>query len=284
MSLNQAEYKDKVAVITGGASGIGKSLTRSLIKKGANVCVLDFDEEKLAQIASEFSNTSKIKFYMIDVSNRKKLTEIFSAISQEHPNIDFLFNNAGSDCFKEIENHTPEDLQRMISTNVFGVINGIQAVLPIMKQQGSGHIINTGSIGSLVPIAFMSGYCATKHSIAAFTQILRLELLNSGVNVTLLCPGAVETPMLKSGNFDTINGNQLTLETMDKMWRGVRPICPDEFAEIALKKLPRRPAVLIIPWWWRIFWWIHRLSPSLSFFISRIIAKSAIKRVKKENS
>jgi short-subunit dehydrogenase len=148
----------------------------------------------------------------------------------------------------------------VFDVNLRGVVHGIQAVYPIMIGQHSGHIVNTASIAGLATMPGQASYTATKHAIVGISKSLRIEAERHGVRVSVLCPGMVSTPMLIA-------------ETS-------RGMAPERFAERALRAVLRGDAIIVLPTWWKAFWYLERFSPALSMRV----AKAMLKRVREMQS
>jgi len=156
----------------------------------------------------------------------------------------------------------------VLDVNLHGVTHGIQAVYPKMLAQGSGHIINTASMAGLMPLPGGASYAASKHAVVGLTKALRVEAANSGVRVSVLCPGAIRTPILTGGKFGRTELAGIDTATMLSWWERLRPMDPRAFAEQVLDGVSRNDAYIIVPKWWRAFWLLERISPSLSLFVA----------------
>jgi short-subunit dehydrogenase len=155
-----------------------------------------------------------------------------------------------------------------LDVNLRGVIHGVQAAYPIMLRQGFGHIVNTASMAGLLPTPLVVGYGATKHAVVGLSTSLRVEAAPAGVRVSVLCPGVIRTPaLIDGGKFGKLL-QPVPQETQRDLWEAQRPMDPNRFAEKALRAVARNRAIIIIPWWWRIVWWVNRLSPSLGLWLA----------------
>ena len=138
---------------------------------------------------------------------------------QQSGRIDYLFNNAGIGVGGEVDSYTLDDWNDVFDVNLRGVVHGIQAVYPIMIQQHSGHIVNTASMAGLVATPGPASYTATKHAVVAISKALRVEAERHGVQVSVLCPGAIRTPILTGGKYGRYNG--VSDEQLLKFWERV---------------------------------------------------------------
>jgi NADP-dependent 3-hydroxy acid dehydrogenase YdfG len=274
-----ANVSGKIAFVTGGASGIGAALTTKLIDGGAEVWIADRQIGPAQELAQRLdSGGAKAHAIELDVRSYPSFERAVAEAVQQSGRIDYLFNNAGIAVGGEIDSYTLDDWNDVFDVNLRGVVHGIQAVYPIMIRQHSGHIVNTASTAGLVAAPVGASYTATKHAVVAISQVLRLEAERHGVQVSVLCPGAIRTPILtggKYGRFDGVSDEQLV-----KFWEPFRPMAPEKFAERALRAVFRGDAIIVVPAWWKALWYLERLSPALSMRAGRL----ALKRVREMDS
>ena len=157
--------------------------------------------------------------------------------------------------------------------NLRGVVHGIQTVYPIMIRQHSGHIVNTASMAGLITTAGQASYTATKHAVVAISKTLRLEAERHGVQVSVLCPGVIRTPILTGGQYGRTKMTGISDEEILKLWERSRPMAPEKFAERALRAVLRGDAIIVVPAWWKAFWYLERLSPALSMRVAKVLLK-----------
>lgn len=257
-------FQNTTAIVTGAASGIGRALARELANEGSHVIVADLQFDMAESVVAGINNAGgSAEAVKLDVTDATAFSQLVARVKTERGRIDYLFNNAGILISGGIKDYTLSDWQRIISINLMGVINGVQAVYPLMMAQGFGHIVNVASMAGLTPSAGMAGYSATKHAVVALSQSLRAEAAFHGVDVSVLCPGAIRTPLLKNGG---AFGRQLSNITDDQAiaeWEKMRPIDPDVFAKKALKAVAKKKGIIILPSWYQLLWWLARLSPQL---------------------
>ncbi|NWJ45830.1 MAG: SDR family NAD(P)-dependent oxidoreductase [Chloroflexi bacterium] len=192
-------FAGKVAVITGAASGIGKGLAEKCVREGMRVVLADFEEQALQQTVTELRafGEQAILPVIINVAKEDQVLDLASQTIAEFGAVDFLFNNAGVGVNKPIWEFTHADWEWVLSVNLWGVINGIHAFLPLMlKQEQGGHIINTSSVSGLTSAPYMAPYNITKHGIVTLSETLYIDLQVAGykhIKVSVLCPGFVNT-------------------------------------------------------------------------------------------
>ncbi|WP_337072921.1 SDR family oxidoreductase [Aeromonas veronii] len=204
----------KVAVITGGASGIGEELVRAFVSQGAKVAFLDFDKSAGETLAHELD----CLFLFCDVTDLTLLKACFTTVEQQLGSVDILINNAGSDDHHKIEDLTEEYFENRININLRHQLFAIQAVLPGMEQKGSGSIINMGSINWMRGRPGRVCYSLSKAAIHGFTRTLAQELGARGIRVNSLVPGAIRTPK------------------QDAMWAQLDPAAVNQFVELQALK------------------------------------------------
>ncbi|WXG47629.1 MAG: glucose 1-dehydrogenase [Candidatus Atabeyarchaeum deiterrae] len=193
------KLKSKVAIITGGSSGIGQAAAVLFVKEGAKVVLADVDlkgsEETLAQIKKEKGEAFFIK---TDISKSSEVQNMVSKTLEKYGRIDILVNNAGVVRVGSLDDYSEEDFDLLFRTNVKGVFLCCKFVVPHMKKQKSGVIVNLASIAAHVGQVNHSLYCASKAGSLAMTRALALDLAPYNIRVNSVSPGATDTPMLRS--------------------------------------------------------------------------------------
>ncbi|OBB67816.1 SDR family oxidoreductase [Mycobacterium sp. 852014-50255_SCH5639931] len=272
-----ASVSGKVAFVTGGASGIGAALTTALVDGGAEVWIADRQIGPAREFAQRLnSGGGKAHAIELDVRDYPSFERAAAEALQQSGRIDYLFNNAGIGVAGEVDKYTLDDWNDVFDVNLRGVVHGIQAVYPIMIRQHSGHIVNTASMAGLMTTAGQASYTATKHAVVALSKSLRLEAERHGVQVSVLCPGVIRTPILTGGKYGRTDMAGISNEEILDMWERLHPLAPEKFAERALRAVLRGDAIIVVPAWWKAFWYLERLSPALSMRA----AKGMLKRVR----
>ncbi len=268
--MSKRTHEGEVALITGGASGIGAALGRALAKRGAEVILADRQGAVADRVAAEIrSDGGRAVGVELDVRSLPAFERVAGDIAAREGRIDYLFNNAGIAVGGEMDTYEPRDWDDVIDVNLRGVAHGIQAVYPIMIRQGSGHIVNTASVAGLVTGAGEGSYAATKHAVVGLSKALRIEAERHGVRVSVLCPGAIRTPILTGGRFGRLNYTGVSDEHILAMWAKTRPMDVDVMAKKTLAAVARDEAIIVIPRWWKALWYLERVSPELSMAVWR---------------
>jgi NAD(P)-dependent dehydrogenase (short-subunit alcohol dehydrogenase family) len=263
-------FDGATAIVTGGASGIGRALAEELAKCGCEVVLADLQIELAEEVASEIrASGGKAKAVKVDVTDFSAMERLVQETVGRTGRLDFIFNNAGIAIGGPINRLGIEDWNQIVDVNLRGVINGIQATYKIMMKQGFGHIINTASMAGLVVGPGNVAYTTTKYAVVGLSKSLRAEAAQMGVRVSVLCPGAIRTPILEGGGKYGKMFIDISPEELRRMWEKLRPMSPNQFAKRVLKSVAKNKAIIIAPPWWKLFWWINRLSPSLGILIAQ---------------
>ncbi|MEQ9319137.1 MAG: SDR family oxidoreductase [Polyangiaceae bacterium] len=267
-------YQGKTAIVTGGASGIGRALSEELARRGARVVIADRQTELAAEIADTIPDARAVP---LDVRDADAFAEAVGEVAQREGRVDLLFNNAGIGIGGEIRNHQLADWTDTFDVNLLGVVHGIQAAYPVMIAQGGGHIVNTASMAGLVAMGNLAAYSATKHAVVGISKALRIEGRALGVRCSVLCPGAIDTPILHGGRYGRFRG--LTKDVVEEMWRLTRPIPPSELARETLDAVAKNEGIIIRPRAWKLLWWLERLSPDASIAFGQLVQRKLRERL-----
>ncbi|MTV81324.1 SDR family oxidoreductase [Secundilactobacillus folii] len=189
--------KDKVVVITGASSGIGRATAEKLASLGAKVVIGARREDRLKEIASQFPE-HQVLYKLTDVTNRQSIQDLINLATAQFNRVDVLYNNAGLMPISRLEELKVDEWDRMIDVNIKGVLYGIAAVLPVMERQKSGQIITTDSVAGHVVHPGTAVYAGTKYAIQAIMDGLRQEQVNNHIKTTMISPGAVDTELFST--------------------------------------------------------------------------------------
>jgi NAD(P)-dependent dehydrogenase (short-subunit alcohol dehydrogenase family) len=263
-------FEGATAIVTGGASGIGRALAEELARRGCEVVLADLQVDLAEEVASEIQvSGGKAKAVKIDVTDFPAVEQLVQETVKRTGRLDYIFNNAGIVIGGYVSQYRIEDWNQIVDVNLRGVINGIQAAYKTMTAQGFGHIINTASMAGLMPGPGNVAYTTTKHAVVGLSKSLRAEAAQMGVRVSVLCPGVVRTPILEGGGKYGKMLIDIPPEQVRQLWEKLKPMSPNLFAEKVLKSVAKNKAIIIVPSWWKVYWWINRLSPSLGMFLSQ---------------
>jgi uncharacterized protein len=191
-------FRDRSVVVTGASSGIGYDVALAFGEQGANVALLARRRLQLEELAQKINKAGGRALALdCDVTDRPRVFWSIGQAREAFGKVDILINSAGLLIAETVEETRPEDLERMMAVNVFGALNAMQAVLPLMRKQKSGNIVNISSLAGRRGVSPLGGYSATKFALVGITEALRVELFNTGVRVSLVMPGVIDTPMAR---------------------------------------------------------------------------------------
>jgi len=252
-----------VALVTGGASGIGAALGRELAQRGALVVLADRDgDDARAEAARITASGGRAQGVPLDVRDASAVAAVVADAAFRHGRIDYLFNNAGIAVGGEAKDLDLEDWRYAVEVNLMGVVHGVQAAWPRMLEQGFGHVINTASMAAFLPTPMAAAYAATKSAVFALSRALRLEGACRGIRVSVLCPGVVRTPILDGGRHGRLR-NFIPTRTLQALNERLHPMDVGTFARRALEDVARNRGVIIHPGFWRVLPLLNGLAPWL---------------------
>lgn len=217
--------------VTGGASGIGLAVARLALLRGAQACIVDLDREALARASRALG--SGVHAIACDVADAAQVAAAVADAAVRMGRLDAVVNAAGVDHMTPLEQITDAEWARTVAVNLTGPMLVCRAAAPHLRQAGGGTIVNVASAAGLVPLAGRSPYCATKAAVIMFGKALAMELADDNIRVNAVCPGAVDTPLLRTsyeGQHDTAGA----LDAIRNRYALRRVAQPDELAEAVL--------------------------------------------------
>jgi NADP-dependent 3-hydroxy acid dehydrogenase YdfG len=180
-------FSGATAIVTGGASGIGRALAEELATRGCDVVLADLQIESAQKVASSIrSSNGKANAVEVDVTNFSAINQIVQETVQRTGRLDYMFNNAGIGIMGDVNRYKIEDWNYILDVNIRGVVNGVQATYNIMANQGFGHIVNTASVAGITYCPGMVSYCTTKFAVVGLSTSLRGEARGRGIRVSVL--------------------------------------------------------------------------------------------------
>jgi NAD(P)-dependent dehydrogenase (short-subunit alcohol dehydrogenase family) len=195
-------FTDRVAVITGAASGIGRALAIDLAGQGCALALVDVDDDGLHATAREVKARGRsVSTHVVDVADRAAMLALPEAVMATHGRVDILVNNAGVSVAGTLEEQSFEDLQWIFGINLWGVIHGIKAFLPRLRESDDAYIVNLSSVFGLVGVPRQSSYCATKFAVRGISEAIAAELADSSVRVLCVHPGGVRTKIAERARY-----------------------------------------------------------------------------------
>lgn len=195
------DFTDKVVLITGGGSGLGRASALAIAKQGAKLVLVDMNKESLEESKKEVLEAAPdaaVEVFEANVTNEEEVQNYVQFTIDKFGRIDGFFNNAGIEGKQNLtEDYGSDEFQKVISVNLNGVFFGMKHVLKVMKEQGSGSIVNTASVGGIRGVGNQSGYAASKHGVVGLTRNSGVEYGQYGISINAIAPGAIMTPMVE---------------------------------------------------------------------------------------
>lgn len=272
--------KDRVAVVTGAASGIGREVSVALAKLGCDVALADVNAHGLNETAGLIEQLRrKVSLHVIDVSDRRIMETLPEEVMDSHRRVDILVNNAGVTVADNVREGLVEDFEWIMGINFWGVYYGCKFFLPLLLEADEAHIVNLSSVFGLVGVPNQAYYCTTKFAVRGFTESLRQELAETRVRVTCVHPGGIDTNIARNARFrrpGAMGGE--THEDMIRRFNELAKTTPAKAAEAIVAGIRKNKARVLIGRDAKILDFIQRLFPVrypsvLGAFISREEAK-----------
>jgi len=255
-----AKDKGKTAIITGAGGGIGRELSRLMAKRGAHVVACDLKESVAAETAGIIlSEGGSAEARTLNVTDYEAVQSLAEEILAARGSIDYLFNNAGIGIGGEARDFSIQDWRTVLDVNLYGVVNGVTAVYPIMAKQRAGHIVNTSSLDGLVPFPMHVSYTASKYAVVGLSQALRIEGSPLGVRVSVVCPGRVKTAI-----FDTTKLINSDREKTMRIVKSAPAITAETCAQRIIAGMDRNEELILPSGYARFMWHLERMSPELT--------------------
>jgi NAD(P)-dependent dehydrogenase (short-subunit alcohol dehydrogenase family) len=274
--MNVLSMRGQTALVTGAGSGIGRATAFALARRGAKLALCDVNEVGLAETETRVrAQGCEVLTRRVDVSKPEEMRAFSEAVHAWVEAVDLLVNNAGVGLGARFLDSTLEDWNWIVGINLMGVIHGCHFFLPAMVRRGSGgHVVNVSSAAGFFAAPQLSAYCTTKFGVLGLTEALREELAPHRIGVTAVCPGIINTPIVRS---TVLRGPDATPEARAQIIRAYerRNYGPDRVAENILRAVQRNRTVApISPEAWAMYF-IKRLSPKLAWFIARRVGEQA---------
>jgi len=268
------DLSGRVAVVTGAASGIGRETALALARRGADLAICDVDEAGLEGTAEQIRQIGcRVLQSRVDVSNAEQVRGFAERTYAELGRVDVLVNNAGIGVGGFFVDVPLAAWDAILGVNLKGVVNGCYFFVPKMIEAGAGgHVVNIASMAGYVAGPGMTAYTTTKFGVVGFSEALRAELAGRGIGVTVVCPGVIDTPIVRSANVYGANATPQNREQAIQMFKR-RNYGPDRLARGILKAIQKNRAVAPITPEARAGYWLKRLFPGLVAALGRLSAR-----------
>jgi len=267
-------FAGKVVVITGGASGLGRGLAEALARAGARVVVGDIDLPAAQALCGRLvADGATADAAAVDVTDAASVERLVGQAVARHGRLDYMFNNAGIAAGGEFQATTAATLRRVVEVNLLGAAYGTLAAYRQMVRQGDGHIVNVASMLALMPNPLSAPYVAAKYGLAGLTRSVMTEADAHGVDLTLVCPGYIDTNLFAAGSFaGSVKASQLRERIPFRL------IDVDTAVARTLEAVLAKRAIAVFPGYVRVLWWVERLSPRLMTALLRLMMRQQRRR------
>ena len=261
-------FKDKIAIVTGAASGIGKALVEELASRGAKVVATDINKEALdSTVASIKAASHPVRAEKQDVADYEAFKKLVEDTVSREGRLDYIFNNAGIAILGEVRDTTIDHWRKVLDVNLNGVVYGSVLAYQQMVKQGSGHIVNLASVEGLMPFPSTVSYVTSKFGVMGLSEGMWVEGKDLGVKVSVVCPGFVSTPIFDVS--DTVGVER------DKWKESLTPwerfaISPEGCAQVILKGVEKNKPIITVTFMAKVMWWLTRISPT---FVMNFVRK-----------
>jgi short-subunit dehydrogenase len=249
------ELAGKVVVVTGASMGIGEAIAKSFADRGASVVMLSRDAGRVEAARGRVGHTERTLALTCDVRHREEIDRAIGLTLHHFQKIDVWVNNAGHGLLDSVAQMEMAACREMFDTNLFGAVSAMQAVTPVMRQQGGGTIINISSVAGHIPLPFHAAYSATKFALNAMGKAAGVELKKDGIHVLTVCPGYVRTAFSKN----VVLGNEQKKVRPDS----VRGITAERVARATMQGYLKQKREVIVPWSMYLPQKIYQLFPRL---------------------
>jgi short-subunit dehydrogenase len=256
-TLNQ-----RVAAITGGGAGIGRAIALRLAREGCHLALADINRESLEETHDLLkAYPVNVSLHTVDVRDFEQVSRFAEDCVAHHGQVNVIINNAGITLQKQFTNHSLDDWHRVIDINLYGVIHGCKAFLPILQQADEAHIVNMSSMAGFMGLPVQASYCATKAAVRALSETLWTELQPQGIGVTSVHPGAIKTDIMQRTLAESDDIASAT-RAMEMAMRFAMPVdkAADKIVQAVLKNKQR----VLVGADSRVFDLLKRLLPTLS--------------------
>ncbi len=261
MKGRRTSFAGATCLLTGAASGIGRATAKAIAAKGGRLVLTDVRSEGLAA-ASEEIGPAALEAVLADVSSAAEVGAMARELHQRHGSFDVVLNVAGVSTWGSVERLRHEDWRRMVEVNLMGPINVIEAFVPAMIAAGGGHLVNVSSAAGLLGLPWHAAYSASKFGLRGVSEVLRFDLRRDEIGVTLVCPGAVATPLVESVEILGVDRDHPAAKKMVEEFVA-HARSPEEVADAILTGVERGRYLVFTSRDIQAAYWLQRFAPPL---------------------
>ena len=241
------ELNNKVAAVTGAASGIGQMLAANLAAKGCAVAISDIDMNGLEKTAAMVEKKNgKVSIHQVDVADRSQVENYADDVAKNHGKVDMIINNAGVAVAESVDDVSYEDFEWLMGINFWGVVYGCKAFLPYLKKQPEAHVVNISSVNGFITWPNHAPYCASKFAVKGFTETLWQELHKTKIQVSCVHPGGIKTNIARNTRFYKSPGSKMTQEQSVKAFDKMANTTADKAAEIIISGILKNKRRILV--------------------------------------
>lgn len=261
-------FEDKVAIVTGAASGIGKALSEELAARGAKVIATDVNDEMLQQAVGGINGSKyPVKGVRLDVTDYEAFKKLIGDTAAKEGKLDYLFNNAGIAIAGEIRDQSIEHWHKVLDVNLNGVIYGAVEAYKLMVKQGFGHIVNLSSMEGMTAFPSTVSYVVSKFAVMGLSQGMWVEGTDLGVKVSVVCPGFIRTPIFETSQVVNVDRQEMlkSLAPYEKF-----SMSPEGCARKILKGVAKNKLIIPVTGLVWVLWYLIRISPKFVLNLTRM--------------
>jgi NAD(P)-dependent dehydrogenase (short-subunit alcohol dehydrogenase family) len=271
-------FREKICIVTGGGSGLGRELGRQLAGQGAVVIIADLNEEAASRVAREITDGGgKAMASPVDVTIEESVESLVSQVLERFGRLDYLFNNAGITVVGEFRDLPLEEVKKVLNVNLTGALHGSHAAYRVMARQGFGHIVNTASGFGLAPGPTNLPYVMSKFGVVGLSETMRVEGLDLGIKVSTVCPGYIRTSLLEQLRAFRADAKDVLATIPVKM------VEPEDAARLVLRGVEKNRAIIAFPSYVGLLTFLYRFAPGL-FLRSSLRTIRDFRKIRKPDS
>lgn len=267
------KLNNKVAAITGAASGIGQMLAVRLAAENCNLALSDVNEAGLEETKKMIGNKVKISLHKVDVGKEAQVYQFAKDAAAAHGGVDIIINNAGVSLGDFLETVSMEDFRWLFDINFWGVVYGTMAFLPYLRKRPEGHVVNISSINGIMPNPNNGPYCAAKFAVKGYTETLYQEMRETNIKVSCVHPGGIKTNIARSARVNKTYGD-ISAETAAELYDNeVFITSADDAARIIINGIKKNQRRIMVGRDAKFFDFLTRMMPKTTVYLAAVVSK-----------